>query len=223
MESRLQNLQFKYTIAQEEDNLGKNRFLTSFLSYTSKHQFIATQLPLSNTLSNFWQLIIEQDVKVIVQLEHAEMPFFPMTDLATLSTSLHSLVRGTAEEKKHVRIIPLKFKHHKCRNFNSAAYKDNFSFNVQSLLELEKSIFILQMKAWCDTAVQYPTGALLCLCGAVDDILKKTDGSKKICVTCLFTLKNTKQCFFAVVEDYLFIYRVLKNYADSFAEYANFN
>ncbi|KAF6029191.1 hypothetical protein EB796_012502 [Bugula neritina] len=109
MESRLQNMQFKYTIAQEEDNLGKNRFpdilpcdkympfLTngrgSYInavfvdSYTSKHQFIATQLPLSNTLSNFWQLIIEQDVKVIVQLEHAEMPFFPMTDLATLSTS----------------------------------------------------------------------------------------------------------------------------------------
>jgi len=31
-----------------------------------------------------------------------------MTDLATLSTSLHSLVRGTAEEKEHVIIIPLK-------------------------------------------------------------------------------------------------------------------
>jgi len=42
------------------------------------------------------------------------------------------------------------------------------------------------MKAWCDTAEQYPKGeALLSLCGAVDDILKKIDGSKKICVTCL--------------------------------------
>jgi len=36
---------------------------------------IPTQLPLSNTLSNFWQLIIEQDVKVIVQLEHAEVRY----------------------------------------------------------------------------------------------------------------------------------------------------
>jgi len=42
------------------------------------------------------------------------------------------------------------------------------------------------MKAWCDTAEEYPTrDALLSLCGAVDDILKKADGSKKICVTCL--------------------------------------
>ncbi|KAF6038291.1 hypothetical protein EB796_003402 [Bugula neritina] len=186
MESRLQTMQFKYTIAQEEDNLKKNRlpeilpcdqympfvingegsYINAVFvnSYTCNHQFIATQLPLSNTLSNFWQLIFEQDVKVVVQLEHAEIPFFPMTDLATLSTSFHSLVRGTAEEKEHVRIIPLK---------------------IQTS-QVEKSIFIIQMKAWCDTAEQYPTGeALLSLCGAADDILKKTDGSKKTCVTCL--------------------------------------
>ncbi|KAF6029190.1 hypothetical protein EB796_012501 [Bugula neritina] len=96
------------------------------------------------------------------------------------------------------------------------------------ILLLEKSIFILQMKAWCDTAEQYPTGeALLSLCGAVDDILKKTDGSKKICVTCFkfdtstnknivcikyysFGSGHSNEIKFMLQEDYQFIYQVLK-------------
>ena len=37
--------------------------------YREKKQWIATQLPLSNTIADFWQLIIEQDIQIVVQLE----------------------------------------------------------------------------------------------------------------------------------------------------------
>jgi len=62
------------------------------------------------------------------------MPFSPMTDLATLSTSLHSLVRGTAEEKKHVRIIPLKIQTsqvrflHKCLILHTLIWHTTVSY-----------------------------------------------------------------------------------------------
>ena len=38
-------------------------------SYREKKQWIAAQLPLSNTIIDFWQLIIEQDTEIVVQLE----------------------------------------------------------------------------------------------------------------------------------------------------------
>jgi len=38
-------------------------------AYRKKNQFIATQLPLVNTMTDFWQMIEEYRVSVIVQLD----------------------------------------------------------------------------------------------------------------------------------------------------------
>ncbi|XP_067947062.1 receptor-type tyrosine-protein phosphatase kappa-like [Watersipora subatra] len=37
--------------------------------YRDKKEWIATQLPLANTLADFWQLMIEKDISIIIQLE----------------------------------------------------------------------------------------------------------------------------------------------------------
>ena len=37
--------------------------------YRERKQWVAAQLPLSHTIIDFWQLIIEQDTEIVVQLE----------------------------------------------------------------------------------------------------------------------------------------------------------
>ena len=38
-------------------------------TYKEKNRWIATQLPMSNTVEDFWTMVVEQNVKIIIQLE----------------------------------------------------------------------------------------------------------------------------------------------------------
>ena len=40
-------------------------------TYKEKNRWIATQLPMSNTVEDFWTMVEEQNVKIIIQLEEA--------------------------------------------------------------------------------------------------------------------------------------------------------
>ena len=41
--------------------------------YKEKRELVATQLPLTHTIADFWQLILEKDIQIIVQLEGSQV------------------------------------------------------------------------------------------------------------------------------------------------------
>ena len=44
-------------------------FILTMQTYKEKNRWIATQLPMSNTVEDFWTMVVEQNVKIIIQLE----------------------------------------------------------------------------------------------------------------------------------------------------------
>ena len=49
------------------------KVINELQGYREKHQWVATQLPLSQTAADFWQLNIEREIKLIVQLEKSQV------------------------------------------------------------------------------------------------------------------------------------------------------
>ena len=41
--------------------------------YREKRELVATQLPLTHTIADFWQLILEKHIQIIVQLEGSQV------------------------------------------------------------------------------------------------------------------------------------------------------
>ncbi|KAF6024900.1 Ptprm [Bugula neritina] len=80
-------------------------------AYRKKNQFIATQLPLVNTMTDFWQMIEEYRVSVIVQLDpcKANELFYPPTnDEMPLTFGDFVIVRLTTESTEKLTSIALR-------------------------------------------------------------------------------------------------------------------
>lgn len=67
-----------------------------FKTYWEKNQWVATQLPLSNTVTDFWKLILEHDIAVILQLETIQVSF-PSFSYCNRDHYLHYLVIGSCD------------------------------------------------------------------------------------------------------------------------------
>jgi protein tyrosine phosphatase len=57
----------------DSENFSENYINASFINGPlddDKNMFIATQGPLNNTKSKFWQMIMKQNIKLIIMLSH---------------------------------------------------------------------------------------------------------------------------------------------------------
>lgn len=67
-----------YAYSKHRHRLCLKRHLLCLLTclmqtYREKDQWVATQLPLSNTVVDFWQLMVDNDMQVITQLEGSQV------------------------------------------------------------------------------------------------------------------------------------------------------
>ncbi|KAF6027767.1 hypothetical protein EB796_013924 [Bugula neritina] len=84
-------------------------------TYREKNQWLATQLPLSNTIVDFWQLVEDQDVKVVLQLDAYQIPFYPRADDEKMTEGPFTIHRIKTENLEFVTNIALQIKSKKKR------------------------------------------------------------------------------------------------------------
>ncbi|XP_067942992.1 receptor-type tyrosine-protein phosphatase T-like [Watersipora subatra] len=214
-------------------NYSKGNFVNAVLvdGYKEKKQWIASQLPLSITTPDFWQLILELEISVIVQLETSPNAFYPMKDETAIEEEPFLIKRFTSADREGVKLI-------------------NVSFEKEGL-EDAKHVQVIVLKNW--TSVTLPTtNMILSLQREVETAQQKVPNGK-ICVTCLdgstkcgificaynaieklkteqmvdiyystIMAKLRRPQFIPTMEQYIFLYQVLKDYMNAFGEYANF-
>ncbi|KAF6028900.1 hypothetical protein EB796_012787 [Bugula neritina] len=140
IEAQLRRETHNYSIGMEESNINKNRFpdilpssrhgiyaggayINAVVvdSYRKKQSVIATQLPLSNTVKDFWTMVLEQEIKVVVQLEMEEDVFYPSKDTGFVDSDGCIVSRTGSEVEKNVKIIKLTVKSRKVSNVTLSA------------------------------------------------------------------------------------------------------
>ncbi|XP_067943686.1 receptor-type tyrosine-protein phosphatase delta-like isoform X3 [Watersipora subatra] len=197
-------------------------------SYQEKKQWIATQLPLSNTIADFWQLILEQEISIVVQLEGCQTPFYPMKDSTTMKVKPFNITRVQSSTRDVMKVIEINLE------------TGNTSVSVD----------ILALNGWLSESLP-SLNAVQSLCKTLQS-MKEEVPSQKICVTCLdgsrrcglficaynalerleteqmvdvyyasVMAKQRRPQFIPTIEQYEYLYELLHHYTNSFAEYAN--
>ncbi|XP_067947071.1 receptor-type tyrosine-protein phosphatase delta-like [Watersipora subatra] len=128
--TRAASLDHSYATAKDAKNRHKNRFseilpaesamlyllngangnyinAVTVDGYKQKKQWIATQLPLSNTIPDFWQLILENDISVIFQLDTSPTLFYPNKDSMVLEVEPFLITRKITVIEGTVKVIHL--------------------------------------------------------------------------------------------------------------------
>ncbi|XP_067947089.1 receptor-type tyrosine-protein phosphatase mu-like [Watersipora subatra] len=83
--------------------------------YKKKKRWIATQLPLSNTIADFWQLILENDISVIFQLDTSPTLFYPNKDSMVLEVEPFLITRERTVIEGTVKVINLQLETEKSK------------------------------------------------------------------------------------------------------------
>ncbi|KAF6028355.1 hypothetical protein EB796_013355 [Bugula neritina] len=132
IEKRVKMAKFDFSFGKDSANKEKNRFseilpdrkYSPYISgnngiyinaifvntYREKNQWLATQLPLSNTIVDFWQLVEDQDVKVVLQLDAYQIPFYPRADDEQMTEGPFTIHRIKTENLEFVTNIALQIK-----------------------------------------------------------------------------------------------------------------
>ncbi|XP_067932383.1 receptor-type tyrosine-protein phosphatase kappa-like [Watersipora subatra] len=75
--------------------------------YRKPRNLICTQLPLSNTVADFWKMVEGADVRIIVQLDQQEASFYPENDDDMVDYSGITITRLKGEITEGMQIITL--------------------------------------------------------------------------------------------------------------------
>ncbi|XP_067942829.1 receptor-type tyrosine-protein phosphatase epsilon-like [Watersipora subatra] len=130
IEQRVELAKFDCSAGKEPENREKNRFSeilpashsSLFLgdggdsyinavlvdAHREKNHWIATQLPLSNTVADFWKMVLDQNINVIAQLEGAQVPFYPRKDGESLVVKPYTISRISTEQSGQTTEVSLR-------------------------------------------------------------------------------------------------------------------
>ncbi|XP_067942963.1 receptor-type tyrosine-protein phosphatase epsilon-like [Watersipora subatra] len=214
-------------------NYSKGNFVNAVLvdGFKEKKQWIATQLPLSNTTPDFWQLILELEVSVIVQLETSPNAFYPMKDATAIQVEPFLIKRLTSADREGVKLIDVSFEKEKLedamhvqvivlKNWSSETLPTN-----DMILSLQREVETAQQKMpngkICVTCLDGSTkcGIFICAYNAIEKL--KTEQMVDVYYSTIMAKLRRPQ-FIPTMEQYIFLYQVLKDYMNAFGEYANF-
>ncbi|XP_067933689.1 receptor-type tyrosine-protein phosphatase alpha-like [Watersipora subatra] len=176
LERAVAQIRFDYSTAQLPLNIEKNRcadilptaqhavtvygtdyinavFVNSFLQ---ENQFIATQLPLSHTTSDFWKMIHERKVNVVVQLLPQMLDYFPDADGDEFYLDWGEMQRDDSSENSLVQLVHLTVEDRSV----SVVKVQNWSDNQQEGNEMPKISSLLYYFQVVDS---YVDGGSICV------------------------------------------------------------
>jgi netrin-G3 ligand len=229
-------------LTKKPGEIGSDYINASYIDgYKAKNVFIATQGPMKNTLDDFWKMIYEQQVSIIVMMTKLEekgqnfcTQYWP--ELVGTSSTFGS---ATVELKKMTT-----FEYYICRELN-LTYKtrDNTDSRV---------VYQFHYTEWPRTGVPEQAEGLIDL---IDQVNRKqhSAGNKPIVVHCnagvgrtgtfiamsiaierikteqlvnIFNivkhLRTQRPNMVQTLEQYMFVYKATSEYVQSFSNYANF-
>ncbi|XP_067941765.1 receptor-type tyrosine-protein phosphatase epsilon-like [Watersipora subatra] len=249
---RIQDLSLTYKTARASTNRKKNRYSEMLASdehmpylingahgnyvnatfvdgYREKKQWIATQLPLSHTVGDFWQLQTERQIHIVVQLEMTQTPFYPGIDGTDMVAGSILIKRNSSTDSEHVMTL---------------------SLEVESK-EAKEAVYVIVLKNWEANSLP-PSRKIIALHLAVEKLQQQTC-SRKVTVTCLdastrcglyicahnaieklkveqdvdiyyptVMAKLRRPQFVSLPEHYSHIYSIVQDYINEFSEYSNF-
>ncbi|XP_067942989.1 receptor-type tyrosine-protein phosphatase epsilon-like [Watersipora subatra] len=214
-------------------NYSKGNFVNAVLvdGYKEKKQWIATQLPLSITTPDFWQLILELEISAIVQLETSPNAFYPMKDETAIEVEPFLIKRFTSADREGVKVIKVSFEKEgleDAKNVQVIVLKNWTSETVPTtdmILSLQREVETAQQKVpngkICVTCLDGSTkcGIFICAYNVIEKL--KTEQMVDVYYSTIMAKLRRPQ-FIPTMEQYIFLYQVLKDYMDAFGEYANF-
>ncbi|XP_069703999.1 receptor-type tyrosine-protein phosphatase S-like isoform X2 [Periplaneta americana] len=207
-----------------------------------KDQFIATQFPLPSTVADFWRLIVEKNVSLVVVLNEVDLEiknvckFWPT--------------------KGEPNMNPMPYLALRCRQEDDSMYKIIYRITIldrdASSTTEDKTVQILQLKGWkSDETLPPSTSVVLELWQETERLY---NGKGPIVVTCLDgakacgyflslaflvekikleqecdvchairTIRQNREQFVSSYEQFEFLYKAAVTYLDTFQTYANFN
>jgi len=257
IQSRVNSVQLQYSNAKLSTNHDKNRFAEYLAAdahrvyingsdssdyinavfmdtYKEKNHWIATQLPMKNTVEDFWTMVVEQGVQIIVQLEgfSDEEAFYPcerddyemMFGKFTVARQHDDQTRETAD------VITLqvstKQSKHKVRVVAAKNLWDGIQEpDARELVQIHDLIENLKQNSGNSTTIftclngTTRCGLMICAYNALDKL--KLEQQVDVYSPVLKARLRRPQ-FIANIAQYVLIYQVLKEYVEQFSEYGNF-
>ncbi|XP_067946482.1 receptor-type tyrosine-protein phosphatase epsilon-like [Watersipora subatra] len=197
--------------------------------YREKKQWISTQLPLDNTVADFWQLLLENQTNIIIQLETSPTIFYPAKRAAPLKVGPFIITReksisGDAAEIIHLDVrsdqgcmqvqvlVPNKWMS------ESLPLTDVIISLQEATLKLQQGMACSRM---CVTCLDGSTkcGIYICAYNAIE----KLNTEQMVDVyTSTVLAKLRRPQFISTIEQYGYLYQVLQDYIRDFGEYSNF-
>lgn len=221
---------------------GSNYINASYIDgYTRKGAFIATQGPLENTIDDFWRMVSERDVHVIVMLTQLEergkelcarywptevsapetrgpvsielLSEDPFDDYVHRKIKLNETVKGTTSS----RVV-----HH----FQFMAWPENGAPKTgEGMIDLIDQVLRVQQQTGNKAIVVHcsagigRTGAFCALSTAIERV--KAEGLIDVFHT-VKHLRTQRPHMVQTVEQYMFCYRAISEYVASLDQYSNF-
>ncbi|XP_067932647.1 receptor-type tyrosine-protein phosphatase alpha-like [Watersipora subatra] len=203
--------------------------------YRFTKQIVCTQLPLANTVADFWRMVEEQEIKIVVQLEQEDTQFYPTDDGEVLVCTNYTIHRLAMETNEHLSFISLAVT---CtlsnqrrtvsvlltKEWNKRGDINELPNHVALLHHLEALEKLLRQNGDGKFCVADKLGTTRCglIVTAYNALAKlKTEQEVDLYNTVLMARCRRKQ-FISTIEEYMFLYDLLKHYTDSFSDYANF-
>ncbi|XP_067942846.1 receptor-type tyrosine-protein phosphatase epsilon-like [Watersipora subatra] len=187
--------------------------IKSSAAYSERNHWIATQLPLSNTVTDFWKTVLDQNVNVIAQLEGAQVSFNLRNDGESGVAQPYTISRIATEQSGQLIEISVRVEH---ENMETA------SVQIIVATEWETGIpsieTILQLQGALDNGATR-CGTFITSYNAIEKLKAEQEADVYNPVV---MAKHRRPQFIASFTQYEFIYQVLSAYAESLSDYANF-
>ncbi|XP_067932717.1 receptor-type tyrosine-protein phosphatase alpha-like [Watersipora subatra] len=217
--------------------INKGEYINAVLldGYQLARQIVCTQLPLANTVADFWRMVEEQEIKIVVQLEKQDTDFYPGVDDEPMIFANYKISRLTTETNEYLSFISLAVT---CTSSNQTKtvsllltrkwnkYGDINEFpNHAALFHHLEAVERLRRQnrdgKFCvmDMLGTTRCGLFVTACNALDKL--KTEQEVDLYNTVLMARCRRRQ-FISTIEEYTFLYDFLKYFTESFSDYANF-
>ncbi|XP_067942848.1 receptor-type tyrosine-protein phosphatase alpha-like [Watersipora subatra] len=198
-------------------------------AYRERNHWIATQLPLSNTVTDLWKMVLDQNVNVIAQLEGAQVSFYPRNDGESGVAEPYTISRIDTEQSGQLTEISLRVEH---ENMEAASVKiivatewDTDIPSFETILQLQGALEKKQQQTGNNRlCIMCNNGATRCgtFITSYNAIEKLKAEQEADVYNPVVMAKHRRPQFIASFTQYEFIYQVLSAYAESFSDYANF-
>ncbi|XP_067932513.1 receptor-type tyrosine-protein phosphatase alpha-like [Watersipora subatra] len=203
--------------------------------YQLARQIVCTQLPLANTVADFWRMVEEQEIKIVVQLEQQDTDFYPGVDDEPMISANYKISRLATETNEYLSFISLAVtctssnqtktvsllltkewnKHGDINEFPNHAALFHHLEAVERLRRQNRDGKFCVMDMLGTTRC----GLFVTACNALDKL--KTEQEVDLYNTVLMARCRRRQ-FISTIEEYTLLYDFLKYFTESFSDYANF-